>query len=68
MDTEKASENIFTYIKTDYGESILAKIEKLEKTMTKYLSYINDSRLSLRCHHNNIIPKDLHLQKRIKTK
>ena len=41
MNTEQTSENIFTYIKMHYGESILAKIWKLEKTMTKYSSYTN---------------------------
>ena len=33
MNTEQTSENIFTYIKTHYGEVTLAKIRKLEKTM-----------------------------------
>ena len=32
MNTEQTSKNIFTYIKTHYGGSILAKIRKLEKT------------------------------------
>ena len=32
MNTEQASKNIFTYIKTHYGETILAKIQKLDKT------------------------------------
>ena len=41
MNTEQTSENIFTYIKTHYGETILAKIRKLEKTMIKYSSYTN---------------------------
>ena len=31
MKTEQTSKNIFTYIKTHYGETILAKIRKLEK-------------------------------------
>ena len=34
MNTEQTSKNIFTYIKT-HGETILAKIEKPEKTMIK---------------------------------
>ena len=55
------------YIKTHYGETILAKIRKLEKTMIKYSSYTNHLRFSLRCHHNKILPKDLQLQSRIKT-
>ena len=38
MNTEQTSENIFTYIKTHYGEIILAKIPQLEKTMIKYSS------------------------------
>ena len=59
--------NIFMYIKTHYGETILAKIRKLEKTMIKYSSYTNHLRFSLRCHHNKILPKDLQLQSRIKT-
>ena len=52
MNTEQTSKNIFTYIKTDYGETILAKIRKLEKTMIKYSSYTNHLQFSLRCHHN----------------
>ena len=67
MNTEQTSENIFTYIKTHYGETILAKIRKLEKTMIKYSSYTNHLRFSLRCHHNKILPKDLQLKSRIKT-
>ena len=61
-------EAIFTYIKTHYGETILAKIRKLEKTVIKYSSYTtNHLRFSLRCHHNKILPKDLQLENRIKT-
>ena len=67
MNTEQTSKNIFTYIKTHYGETILAKIRKLGKTMIKYSSYTNHLRFSLRCHHNKILPKDLQLQSRIKT-
>ena len=67
MNTEQTSKNIFTYIKTHYGETILAKIGKLEKTKIKYSSYTNHLRFSLRCHHNNILPKDLQLKSRIKT-
>ena len=40
MNTEQASKNIFTYIKTHYGETILAKIQKLEKTMIKYTKHL----------------------------
>ena len=67
MNTEHISKNIFTYIKTHYGETILAKIRKLEKTKIKYSSYTNHLRFSLRCHHNKILPKDLQLKSRIKT-
>ena len=67
MNTEQTRENIFTYIKTHYGETILAKIWKLEKTMIKYSSYTNHLRFSLRYHHNKILPKDLQLKSRIKT-
>ena len=66
--TEQTSKNIFTYIKIYYGETILAKIRKLEKTRNKYLSYNNYLRFSLRCHHSKILPKDLQLKSRIKTK
>ena len=62
MNTEQTSKNIFTYIKTHYGETILAKIRKLEKTKIKYSSYTNHLRFSLRCHHNKILPKDLQLK------
>ena len=68
MSTEQTSENIFTYIKTHYGETILAKIRKLEKTTIKYSSYTNHLRFSLCCHHNKILPKDLQRKSRIKTK
>ena len=39
MNTEQTSENIFTYIKTHYGETILAKIQKLEKAMIVSATY-----------------------------
>ena len=67
MKTEQTSKNIFTYIKTHYSETIPAKIRKLEKTIIKYSSYTNHLRLSLCCHHNKILPKDLQLKNRIKT-
>ena len=50
-----------------YGEVILAKIWKLEKTVIRYSSYTNHSQFSLRCHHHRILPKDLQLKGRIKT-
>ena len=50
-----------------YGETILAKIRKLEKIMIEYSSYTNHLRFPLRCHHNKILPKDLQLKSRIKT-
>ena len=50
-----------------YGETILAKIQKLEKTMIKYSSYTDHLQFCLRCHHNKILPKDLQLKSRIKT-
>ena len=61
MNTEQTSENIFTYVKMHYGETILAKIRKLEKTMIKYSSYTNHLQISLRCYHKKILPKDLQL-------
>ena len=67
MNTEQTSKNVFKYIKTHYGEIILAKIRKLEKTMIKYSSYTNYLRFSLRCHHSKILPKELQLKSRIKT-
>ena len=66
--TEQTSKNIFTYIKIYYGETILAKIRKLEKTRNKYLSHNNYLRFLLRCHHSKTLPKDLQLKSRIKTK
>ena len=59
--------SVFTYIKMHYGENILAKILKLEKTMIKYSSYTNHLQFSLCCHHSKILPKDLQLKSRIKT-
>ena len=50
-----------------YGETILAKIRKLEKTMIKYSSYTNHVSFSLCCHQNKILPKGLQLKSRIKT-
>ena len=38
-----------------YCETILAKIQKLEKTMIKYSSYTNHLQFSFRCHHNKIL-------------
>ena len=38
MNSEQKRESIFTYIKTNYGETILAKMRRLEKTMIKYSS------------------------------
>ena len=67
MNTEQTSKNGFTYTKTHYGETILSKIRKLEKTMIKYSSYTNHLRFSLRSHHSKILPKDLQLKSRIKT-
>ena len=67
MNIEQTRKKIFTFIKTHYGETILAKIQKLEKTMIKYSSYAYHLRFSLRCHHNKILPKDLQLKSRIKT-
>ena len=32
MNTEQTNKNVFTNIKTHYGESMLANIQKLEKT------------------------------------
>ena len=55
MNTEQTSKNIFTYIKTHYGETVPAKIWILEKTMIKYSSYTKQLRFSLRYHHNKII-------------
>ena len=66
MNSEHTSKNIFTYIKTHYGENILFKIQKLEKTMIKYSSYTNRLRFSLGCHHNKILPKYQQLKSRIK--
>ena len=57
MNTEQTSKDISTYIKTHYGENILAKIRKLKKTMIKYSSYTNYLRFSLRCHHNKILSR-----------
>ena len=66
MKTKQTSKYIFTYIKTHYGETILSKIRKLEKTMVRYSSYANDLRFSLGYHHRKILPKDLQLKSRIK--
>ena len=41
MSTEWERENICTYNKMHYGETILAKIWKLKKTMIKYSSNTN---------------------------
>ena len=64
MNTEQTSKNTFTYIKTHYGETILAKILKLEKIMFRYSSYAN----SLCCHQNKILPKDPQIISRIENK
>ena len=59
--------NVFMYIKTHYSETILAKIRKLEKTMIKYSFQTNHLRLSLHCHHEKILPKDIQLKSKIKS-
>ena len=66
MNTDQTSGNIFTYIKTHYGETILAKVRKLEKTMIKYSPYTNHLRFSLHCNHK-IRLKYLQLKSRTKT-
>ena len=68
MNTEETSKNSFTYIRTHYEETILTKTQKLEKTIIKYSSYTNHLPFSLRCHHNQILPKHLQLKIRINTK
>ena len=50
-----------------YGETILGKVRKLEKTMIKYSSYTNHSRFSLRYHHNKFLLNDIQLKNRMKT-
>ena len=52
-----------------FGEAILAKIRKLEKTMIRYLLYSNHSWFSLlfvRC-HNKILAKNQQVKSKIKT-
>ena len=49
-----------------YVEAIIAKIQKLEKTMIKYSSYTNHLRFPPRCHHKKILPKGLQLKSKIK--
>ena len=61
------STNIIHIIRQQYGESILSEARHLERTRIKYAKYTNHLRFSLRCHHNNLIPKDLRLKSRIKT-
>ena len=43
MNTELSNKNIFMFIKTHCGEAIRAKIQKIEETMIKYLSYTKKS-------------------------
>ena len=66
MNTEQTNKNIFTCIKTHSGETILAQILKLQKSVIKYSSSTNHLRLSFCCHHNKILPKDLQLKIQIK--
>ena len=66
MTIEQTCQNIFTHIKVHYSEDIPLKIRKLEKNMIKYLSYTSHLRLSLCCHPNKILSKDLQLKSRIK--
>ena len=61
------STNIIHIIKQLYGESILSEARHLERTRTKHAKYTDHLRFSLRCHHNNLIPKDLHFKSRINT-
>ena len=59
--------NIFQVIKSQYGESTLADVRHLERTQLKYGNYTNHLRFSLRCLHNNLLPKDLQLPCKVKT-
>ena len=55
MKSEQTTENTFTHIKLHSDETILTKMQNLEKTMIKYsllYSPTNYVRFSLRCHHN----------------
>ena len=61
------STNIIHIIRQQYGESILSEARHLERTRIKYAKYTSHLRFSLRCHHNDLIPKDLRLKSRIKT-
>ena len=61
------STNVIHIIKQQSGESILSEAKHLERAGIKYFKYTNHLRFSLRCHHNNLIPKDLCLKGRIKT-
>ena len=65
--TESTNLNIFRIIQQQYGETIFHKCRTLEKTRLKYTRYTNHLRLSLRCHHNNLIPNDLYLKSKLKT-
>ena len=66
MNTDQTSEKIFTYIKTNYVEAILAKIRKLQKTMIKYSSHSNSLQFFF-YQHSNIPPRDLQLKIRNNT-
>ena len=65
--TESTNLNIFRIIQQLYGETIFHKCRTLEKTRLKYARYTNHLRISLRCHHNNMIPNDLFLKSKLKT-
>ena len=67
MTETRLTNNIFQFIKLQYGESMLADVRLLERTKLKYGNYTNHLRFSLRCLHANLLPNDLQLKCKVNT-
>jgi len=68
MSITESTNNIFNVIKAQYGESILAKIRRLERLRIRYGNCTNHLRFSLRCLHSDLLPKDLKIKCKVNTR
>ena len=66
-ETALINTNVFSRIKLHHGEPMLAKVRMLERKKLKFVRYSNHLRFSLRCLHNELVPKDLRPRCKVKT-
>ena len=60
------TDNLHHYIRSNFGQDALKLVQNLEKTVRKVANYRNHLRFTIRCYHNNLTPKSLHLSSPIK--